>query len=61
MTRTYYEKKLVHCFGSSVAASLLLSFGESNDLSNREIEEAQKVRLLFEKIVCFILFMLIGM
>lgn len=43
LTRTYYEKKLVHCFGSSVAANLLLSFGESNDLSNREIEEAHKI------------------
>ncbi|KAI5062980.1 hypothetical protein GOP47_0021527 [Adiantum capillus-veneris] len=43
LTRTYYEKKLVHCFGSSVAAKLLLPFGKSNDLSNHELREAEKI------------------
>ena len=45
LTRSYYEKKLVLCFGSSIAAQLLLPFGEQNDLSKYEIQEAKKVRL----------------
>lgn len=43
ITRSYYEKKLVLCFGSSVAARLLLPYGENNDLSKHEIQEAKEI------------------
>lgn len=43
LTRSYYEQKLVLCFGSSVAARLLLPFGENNDLSKFEIQEAREI------------------
>lgn len=42
-TRSYLEKKLVFCFGSFVAAQLLLPFGEENFLSNSELKQAQEV------------------
>lgn len=43
ITRSYLEKKLVLCFGSYVAAQLLLPYEESNNLSTFEIEEAQEL------------------
>lgn len=43
ITRSYLEKKLVLCFGSYVAAQLLLPLEESNNLSTFEIEEAQEL------------------
>lgn len=43
ITRSYLEKKLVLCFGSYVAAQLLLPFEESNNLSTFEIEEAEEL------------------
>ncbi|KAJ7537789.1 hypothetical protein O6H91_11G022100 [Diphasiastrum complanatum] len=43
LTRTYYEKQLVLCFGSYVASQLLLPYGENNNLSRFEIEEAQEI------------------
>lgn len=42
-SRSYLEKKLVFCFGSYVAAQLLLPFGEENLLSSSEIKQAQEV------------------
>lgn len=43
MTRSYLEKKLVLCFGSYIAARLLLPSEESNNLSTFEIEEAEEL------------------
>ncbi|KAH7297245.1 hypothetical protein KP509_26G060900 [Ceratopteris richardii] len=43
LTRVYYEKKLVHCFGSTIAAELLLPYGQNNDLNYHELEEAGKI------------------
>ncbi|XP_020580621.1 probable inactive ATP-dependent zinc metalloprotease FTSHI 5, chloroplastic [Phalaenopsis equestris] len=42
-SRSYLEKKLVFCFGSYVAAQLLLPFGEENFLSSSEIKHAQEI------------------
>lgn len=42
-TRSYLEKKLVFCFGSHVAAQLLLPFGEENFLSSSELKQAQEI------------------
>ncbi|KAH9706865.1 putative inactive ATP-dependent zinc metalloprotease FTSHI 5 [Citrus sinensis] len=42
-SRSYLEKKLVFCFGSYVAAQLLLPFGEENLLSSSEIKQAQEI------------------
>ncbi|KAK9161714.1 hypothetical protein Syun_008055 [Stephania yunnanensis] len=42
-TRSYLEKKLVFCFGSYIAAQLLLPFGEENLLSSSEIKQAQEI------------------
>ncbi|KAK9136718.1 hypothetical protein Sjap_007312 [Stephania japonica] len=41
-TRSYLEKKLVFCFGSYIAAQLLLPFGEENLLSSSETKQAQE-------------------
>ena len=43
MTRSYFEKSLVLCFGPYVAGRLLLPFGENNNLSHNEIEHAQEI------------------
>lgn len=43
MTRSYYEKSLVLCFGSYVAGRLLLPFGENNNLSKGELENAEGI------------------
>ncbi|XP_063940731.1 probable inactive ATP-dependent zinc metalloprotease FTSHI 5, chloroplastic [Daucus carota subsp. sativus] len=42
-SRSYLEKKLVFCFGSYVAAQLLLPFGEENILSSSEIKQAEEI------------------
>ncbi|XP_059633376.1 probable inactive ATP-dependent zinc metalloprotease FTSHI 5, chloroplastic [Cornus florida] len=42
-SRAYLEKKLVFCFGSYVAAKLLLPFGEENILSSSELKQAQEI------------------
>ncbi|KAL5837670.1 hypothetical protein ACOSQ3_014839 [Xanthoceras sorbifolium] len=42
-SRSYLEKKLVFCFGSYLAAQLLLPFGEENFLSSSEIMQAQEI------------------
>ncbi|CAN6469160.1 unnamed protein product [Victoria cruziana] len=42
-TRVYLEKKLVFCFGSYVAAQILLPFGEENFLSSSELQQAQEI------------------
>ncbi|KAJ8620463.1 hypothetical protein MRB53_028992 [Persea americana] len=42
-TRSYLEKKLVFCFGSYIAAQLLLPFGEENFLSASELKQAQEI------------------
>ncbi|KAF8401371.1 hypothetical protein HHK36_012307 [Tetracentron sinense] len=42
-TRSYLEKKLVFCFGSYIAAQLLLPFGEENFLSSSELKQAQEI------------------
>ncbi|KAG9445869.1 hypothetical protein H6P81_011997 [Aristolochia fimbriata] len=42
-TRSYLEKKLVFCFGSYIAAELLLPFGEENFLSSSELKQAQEI------------------
>ncbi|GAB2287182.1 hypothetical protein Dimus_021566 [Dionaea muscipula] len=42
-TISYLEKKLVFCFGSHVAAQMLLPFGEENLLSARELKQAQEI------------------
>lgn len=42
-SRSYLEKKLVFCFGSYIAAQLLLPFGEENFLSSSELMQAQEV------------------
>ncbi|XP_019054585.1 PREDICTED: probable inactive ATP-dependent zinc metalloprotease FTSHI 5, chloroplastic [Nelumbo nucifera] len=42
-TRSYLEKKLVFCFGSYVAAQMLLPFGEENFLSSSELKQAQEI------------------
>lgn len=42
-SRAYLEKRLVFCFGSYVAAQLLLPFGEENILSSSEIKQAQEI------------------
>ncbi|KAL0928493.1 hypothetical protein M5K25_000377 [Dendrobium thyrsiflorum] len=42
-SRSYLEKKLVFCFGSYVAAQLLLPFGEENFLSSSETKLAQEI------------------
>ena len=42
-SRSYLEKKLVFCFGSYIAAKLLLPFGEENFLSSSELMQAQEV------------------
>ncbi|XP_022719027.1 probable inactive ATP-dependent zinc metalloprotease FTSHI 5, chloroplastic [Durio zibethinus] len=41
--RSYLEKKLVFCFGSYIAAQLLLPFGEENFLSASELKQAQEI------------------
>lgn len=43
MTRSYYEKSLVLCFGPYVAGRLLLPFGENNNLSKGELETAEEI------------------
>lgn len=43
LTRTYYEKSLVLCFGPYVAGRLLLPFGENNNLSRGEWENAEEL------------------
>lgn len=45
-SRSYLEKKLVFCFGSYVAAQLLLPLGEENFLSVSELKQAQEVNLI---------------
>ncbi|XP_021734746.1 probable inactive ATP-dependent zinc metalloprotease FTSHI 5, chloroplastic [Chenopodium quinoa] len=42
-TISYLEKRLVFCFGSHVAAQLLLPFGEENLLSASELKQAQEI------------------
>lgn len=42
-SRSYLEKKLVFCFGSYIAAQMILPFGEENFLSSEEIKQAQEV------------------
>ncbi|KAJ4720911.1 ATP-dependent zinc metalloprotease FtsH [Melia azedarach] len=42
-SRSYLEKKLVFCFGSYVAAQLLLPIGEENILSSSELMQAQEI------------------
>lgn len=42
-SRSYLEKKLVFCFGSYIAAQLLLPLGEENFLSNSELRQAQEI------------------
>ncbi|KAK4851831.1 hypothetical protein QYF36_018762 [Acer negundo] len=42
-SRSYLEKKLVFCFGSYIAAKLLLPFGEENFLSSSELMQAQEI------------------
>ncbi|KAK2972761.1 hypothetical protein RJ640_019409 [Escallonia rubra] len=42
-SRAYLEKTLVFCFGSYVAAQLLLPFGEENILSSSELKQAQEI------------------
>lgn len=42
-SRSYLEKKLVFCFGSHIAAQMLLPFGEENLLSSSELTQAQEV------------------
>ncbi|XVE62702.1 hypothetical protein DITRI_Ditri06bG0140900 [Diplodiscus trichospermus] len=42
-SRSYLEKKLVFCFGSHIAAQLLLPFGEENLLSTSELKQAQEI------------------
>lgn len=42
-SRSYLEKKLVFCFGSHVAAQMLLPFGEENLLSSSELTQAQEI------------------
>ncbi|KAL4379473.1 hypothetical protein GQ457_02G033540 [Hibiscus cannabinus] len=42
-SRSYLEKKLVFCFGSHIAAQLLLPFGEENILSASELKQAQEI------------------
>ncbi|KAL3693910.1 hypothetical protein R1sor_007561 [Riccia sorocarpa] len=43
MTRSYYEKELVSCFGSFVASRMLLPFGQNNTLSKFEMENAKEI------------------
>ncbi|KAG0630185.1 hypothetical protein M758_1G160200 [Ceratodon purpureus] len=43
MTRSYYEKSLVLCFGPYIAGRLLLPFGENNNLSKGELENAEEI------------------
>ncbi|CAK9878262.1 unnamed protein product [Sphagnum jensenii] len=43
MTRSYFEKSLVLCFGPYIAARLLLPFGENNNLCRFEIENAEEI------------------
>lgn len=45
-SRSYLEKKLVFCFGSYIAAQLLLPFGEENFLSSSELLQAQEVGII---------------
>lgn len=45
-SRSYLEKKLVFCFGSYIAAQMLLPFGEENFLSSSELMQAQEVHNL---------------
>lgn len=42
-SRSYLEKKLVSCFGSYIAAQLLLPFGEENLLSFSELKQAEEI------------------
>ncbi|KAI4303029.1 hypothetical protein MLD38_038710 [Melastoma candidum] len=42
-SRSYLEKKLVFCFGSHIAAQILLPFGEENLLSAEELRQAQEI------------------
>ncbi|KAL5566845.1 hypothetical protein UlMin_030009 [Ulmus minor] len=42
-SRSYLEKKLVFCFGSHIAAQMLLPFGEENLLSSSELKQAQEI------------------
>uniref|UniRef100_A0A0A0M0B7 Metalloprotease m41 ftsh n=1 Tax=Cucumis sativus TaxID=3659 RepID=A0A0A0M0B7_CUCSA len=42
-SRSYLEKKLVFCFGSYIAAKMLLPFGEENFLSSYELKQAQEI------------------
>ncbi|KAG6544312.1 hypothetical protein Mapa_014315 [Marchantia paleacea] len=43
MSRSYYEKELVSCFGSFVASRMLLPFGQNNSLSKFELESAKEI------------------
>ncbi|KAL0008930.1 hypothetical protein SO802_010432 [Lithocarpus litseifolius] len=45
-SRSYLEKKLVFCFGSYIAAQMILPFGEENFLSSEELKQAQEVTAL---------------
>lgn len=45
MTRSYYEKSLVLCFGPYIAARLLLPFGENNNLSSRSWSTRRRLQL----------------
>lgn len=47
VTRSYYEKELVLCFGSFIASRLYIKPGENNNLSRFEIEKAQEVFAFF--------------
>ncbi|KAL4637644.1 hypothetical protein ACB092_03G091900 [Castanea dentata] len=42
-SRSYLEKKLVFCFGSYIAAQMILPFGEENFLSSEELKQAQEI------------------
>ncbi|XP_047261034.1 probable inactive ATP-dependent zinc metalloprotease FTSHI 5, chloroplastic isoform X4 [Capsicum annuum] len=42
-SRSYLEKRLVFCFGSYIAAQLLLPFGEENILSSSELKQAEEI------------------
>ena len=62
-SRSYLEKKLVFCFGSYVAAHLLLPFGEENILSSSDLKQAQgvvfSIYLCFSEVFHFYLIMLL--
>lgn len=56
-SRSYLEKKLVFCFGSYIAARMLLPFGEENFLSSSELNQAQEVVSCRALWFCNILFL----